>query len=335
MKKNVYLKMVLLIIFISLLFYVKVIKAQTATPTPTETPIPTVTPLPTATPSPTATPGPTATPIATPTPLTPNLPASTTDYIGTKDYCQQVTATKTVLNQGNGIEIMATAKNSDIKRFTYRFLNNDNLTTANKPKPIMFTAAKPYGFQNSLTVTSSTNKISLGFIDFDRKDFNWNYYMPKPKNVRVEVYFQKTDNTNSKLDENCVINFRVNSIDPTPTPNINCKCSTTGNCSAVPPCFFDKFPAPTGFIYANPIKCNLSNSLFPTPPTADQKTGWCRAYLRVRGDANADGKVNLLDYFYYVSVQAGSKVPATINIDFNGDNLISSVDRVILIKSLK
>lgn len=333
MKKNVYLKIVLLIIFISLLFYVKVIKAQTATPTPTETPIPTVTPLPTVTPSPTATPGPTATPIATPTPLTPNLPTSTTGYIGNKDYCQQVTATKTVLNQGNGIEIMATAKNSDIKRFTYRFLNKDNLTPANKPKPIMFISNTPYGFQNSLTVTSSTNKISLGFIDFDRKDFNWNYYMPKPKNVRVEVYFQKTDNTNSKLDENCVVNFRVNSIDPTPTPNAACVCSTAGACATV--CFFDKFPAPTGFVYSSPIKCNLGNNIFQSVPTATDKTNWCRYYFKTKSDANGDGTVSLLDYFYYVSAQFGAKVPANVNLDFNGDNLISSVDRVILIKSLK
>ncbi|MDO9028774.1 MAG: hypothetical protein Q7U68_07985, partial [Candidatus Roizmanbacteria bacterium] len=179
--------------------------------------------------------------------------------------------------------------------------------------------------------TTNTQTVTVNFTDLDKPDLNWTYYMPRPKKIKVEAYFTDASSKLSKYDDKCKVELQVNSVDPTPTPNPACVCGTNGSCTNE--CFLDKFPVDVN--YTTPLKCSLGNELFQSVPTADQKTGWCRAYKRPRGDANSDGIVRLLDYFYYVSVQAGSKVPATVNIDFNGDNLISLADRAILIKSLK
>jgi hypothetical protein len=58
--------------------------------------------------------------------------------------------------------------------------------------------------------------------------------------------------------------------------------------------------------------------------------------MRTKGDANGDGKASILDYFYYVSATVfGAKLPPTVNIDFNGDGVVSSADKAVLMKSLR
>ena len=56
---------------------------------------------------------------------------------------------------------------------------------------------------------------------------------------------------------------------------------------------------------------------------------------KVQGDANCNGVINLMDYFYYVAAVNGGKIPLTVNPDFNGDGKVNASDRVIIIKSLK
>ncbi|MFA6081466.1 MAG: hypothetical protein WC741_03600 [Patescibacteria group bacterium] len=117
---------------------------------------------------------------------------------------------------------------------------------------------------------------------------------------------------------------------PAPTGNPNCICNAQGSCTTQ--CQFNKFTDIT--TYSNPIKCGLAGSLFQSVPTADQKTGWCQAGMRTKGDADGNGNASLKDYFYYVAAKAGAKIPPTVNPDFNGDNLIDQKDREIIIKSI-
>ncbi len=56
---------------------------------------------------------------------------------------------------------------------------------------------------------------------------------------------------------------------------------------------------------------------------------------KAQGDANCDGTVNLLDYFYYVTVASGGRVPSSVNPDFNGNGTVNAEDRVIIIRTLK
>lgn len=248
-----------------------------------------------------------------------------------EDYCQLATASKTTLGPAESIDIVSTAKNSDIKSFVFKFFNLENLDNENKPKPIMFTAKTPYEIKKDLTVTTNTQTVTVNFADLDKPDLNWDYYMPRPKKVKIETYFIDISGKLSKYDDKCKVELWVNSVDPTPTPNSSCTCSTAGVCANT--CFFDKFTK--DITYSNSIKCNLGNDLFRSPPTAIDKTNWCQAYYRTKGDANGDGRANFIDYFYYVGARYGAKLPPTVNVDFNGDGFISSEDRKILIKSLK
>jgi hypothetical protein len=109
-----------------------------------------------------------------------------------------------------------------------------------------------------------------------------------------------------------------------------CLCSANGVCATV--CTFDKFATPV--TYTDPIKCNLSNSLFATAPSEDNKTSWCQVTKRTKGDADGNGIVNNADYFYYVAVVNGGKIPVTVNPDFTGDGEVGAADRTIIIKSL-
>lgn len=118
---------------------------------------------------------------------------------------------------------------------------------------------------------------------------------------------------------------------PTPTINPACICGTGDLCDATN-CTFDKFAAP--ITYANPIKCNLDSSLFPTPPTGANKTSWCQRGMRTKGDADGNGIINTTDYFYYVAAVNGGKIPVIANPDFNGDGEVGAADRAIIIKTL-
>ena len=286
-----------------------------------------------------APPTPTIDPSASPTPTkTPDdlLPFLEFDDIksakvtpGTVDLCKSVTVSTTSIDNGEYIVIRAIANNSSITKFWYRFINKDHLVSG-KPTDIVFPPHNPFTIIRNKSVTDNNDVIKLGFGIFNRKDTSWNYYMPRPKDIRLEVYFTDMNGKTSKLNEDCVKTFKVKSVDPTPTPNVNCKC-VNGACATA--CFFDKYPA--GITYANPMKCNLPNNNFKSDPSANNKNDWCQAYLRPRGDANSDGKVTLMDYFYLISVRSGAKVSPKIYVDFDGDNLVSPKDRDVIIKTLK
>ncbi|PJC83691.1 hypothetical protein CO006_00415, partial [Candidatus Roizmanbacteria bacterium CG_4_8_14_3_um_filter_35_14] len=254
----------------------------------------------------------------------PNNPAA-----GTEDYCQTETVSKTVLNTGESLDITATAKNADIKTFTWKFYNLDNLDASNNPKSIKFDTTN-FEKTVSLGVTASSQTLTLNFSEIDKADKNWNYYAPKPKNIRIDAYFANAAGKISKYDANCSKSFKSAAIDATPTPNPKCDCKTNGSCHNK--CFFDWFPDVT----PSTPKCNLDNSIFQSNPTADNKKAWCRYYKKVRGDADGDGQATFLDYFYYVSARAGAKIPPTVNPDFNGDGTVdSSSDRAVIIRSLQ
>lgn len=277
----------------------------------------------------------TATLTATPTPNPEE--AATPPTIGTADYCESLTISTSTLSSGGSLTITAKAKNSNIKTFSYRFYNTDNANKTIKFK--VGTATPDYTRTIANAFTSNTNTITVNFSQMDRNDMNWAsevYGNPKPKNIKVAAYFTDLNNITSKNDTKCEVTFVSKSIDPTPTPNSLCTCSTANVCNATY-CKFDRFPTPTGtgpaFTYPAALNCGYSN--FQSAPTVDQKNAWCRSYYRTKGDANGDGKANLFDYFYYVAARSGAKVPANVMPDFNGDNFISDIDRNIIIKSLK
>jgi hypothetical protein len=60
----------------------------------------------------------------------------------------------------------------------------------------------------------------------------------------------------------------------------------------------------------------------------------CVGSSTVMGDANGDGLVNFLDYFYYVSSRFGGGVPSNVKVDFNKDGVVNNKDRQILIPIL-
>jgi len=267
---------------------------------------------------------------------TTNTATSNTITAGTEDLCKSIILSDNVINPGEEFTVTATSKNEDTVSFGLGFFNLDNLDTDGKPKPIKFASTSNFNFVNDFTVTTNFITQKFSFADFDKPDLNWNFYMPRPKHIRVDAYFKKIGITTwSKEDSKCKTTFTVNSIDPTPTPNAACVCAIkTSECATT--CFYDKFPAPTGFTYSNPIKCNLPAELFTTAPNAAQRTGWCRNYYKTKGDANGDGKANLLDYFYYKSVRYGAKAPPTINVDFDGDGFVTdSADKAVILRSLK
>ena len=125
-------------------------------------------------------------------------------------------------------------------------------------------------------------------------------------------------------------------LPPTATPVPGCLCSTDGistdnnYCASV--CAFDKFSPP--ITYPNSIKCSLSSSLFPTPPSLSDKNSWCQRNMRTKGDADGNSIFNTTDYFYYVAAVSGGIIPMTANPDFDGDGAVSNLDREIIIKSL-
>jgi len=279
---------------------------------------------------------PTIKPTLTATPTPDPEEATTPPAIGTDDYCESLTISTTTLNPGGSLTITAKAKNSNIKTYSYRFYNVDNANKTIKFK--VGTTTRDYTRTVVNSFTGNNNTITVNFSQMDRNDMNWVstvYGNQKPKNIKVAAYFTDLNDRTSKNDTKCEVIFVSKSIDPTPTSNPLCKCSTNV-CNATY-CKFDQFPTPTGtgpaFTYPAAKSCGYSN--FQSVPTADQKDAWCRSYYRTKGDANGDGKATLIDYFYYVAARSGAKVPPNIIPDFNGDNFISDIDRNIIIKSLK
>ncbi len=118
---------------------------------------------------------------------------------------------------------------------------------------------------------------------------------------------------------------------PTPTTNPACTCNALDACSNQ--CTFNKITDIT--TYNNPIKCQaMASARYASAPTAANKTDWCRRPKRVQGDADGNDVVTIMDYFYLVSGQFGGKIPARINVDFNGDGTVNGEDRVVIIKGL-
>jgi len=123
---------------------------------------------------------------------------------------------------------------------------------------------------------------------------------------------------------------------PTPTPTINplCVCNTQNTCTSQ--CRFDKYTGVTGITYPALTKCTVTSpaGLYPTPATAAQKTDWCHRPNRTKGDATGEESVIMTDYFYYVQALYGHKIPASINVDFNGDGIVNAIDRLIIVRRL-
>jgi hypothetical protein len=42
----------------------------------------------------------------------------------------------------------------------------------------------------------------------------------------------------------------------------------------------------------------------------------------------------MTDYYYFVSAINGGKIPPSVNVDFDGDGMVSTYDRPIIIRSL-
>ncbi len=306
-------------------------------PNPTTPPQPPP-PQPTAIPKPTATPKPTAVILpqttATPTPTPDPEETTTPPAIGAKDYCQGITISGSNLTSGGNLTLTATAKNTNIKTFSYRFYNTDNAN-----KAIIFKIGgtnRNYTRTIKNSFTSSSNTITINFSQLDRNDLNWTspvYGHPKPKNIKVAAYFTDAANATSKNAAACEATFTASTIDPTPTPNPNCKCAS--NVCNTTYCKFDKHTTTsTTITYAGSQGCGI-NGIFQSTPTADHKNAWCKRYFITKGDANGDGKATFIDYFYYLAARVGGKVPPTVNPDFNGNNLIDDIDKEIIIKSLK
>ncbi len=107
---------------------------------------------------------------------------------------------------------------------------------------------------------------------------------------------------------------------PTPTISLGCQCISD---VCLTDCLFDYNDQVISYI--KPPKCSLSANLFSTPPTSEEKQGWCKT-LRVKGDADGNGVVDNVDYLYYVAVVFGGKIPAQVNPDFNGDGNVGRLD---------
>ena len=78
----------------------------------------------------------------------------------------------------------------------------------------------------------------------------------------------------------------------------------------------------------------------PTPssptntPTLTPTSNPSSCPKKTQGDANCDGQVDSIDYFYYVAAVNGGQVPPAVNPDFNGDGEVGLSDRTIIINSL-
>lgn len=124
---------------------------------------------------------------------------------------------------------------------------------------------------------------------------------------------------------------------PTPIPSISISPTITAGCGCVSntcstQCTFNKF---SDITYTSPIKCNFNGNHYSTVPSAANKDKWCQSSLKTKGDSDGNGTLHLLDYFYYVSVNSGGKIPPIVNVDYDGNELVDNKDRAILIKSLK
>ncbi|MDO8497003.1 MAG: S8 family serine peptidase [bacterium] len=92
-------------------------------------------------------------------------------------------------------------------------------------------------------------------------------------------------------------------------------------------------PLPTGTISPSPTVPAAKTIACKDAQGADQNS-YCRRPLRTAGDVNGDGKVDMLDYFYFRRVELAAAVKSDINADINGDGKVDSTDKQILIGTL-
>jgi len=138
-------------------------------------------------------------------------------------------------------------------------------------------------------------------------------------NVSGGIYeFGKVDETNFNFSGQITTS-------PIPTVNPNCLCLKDDTCDTS--C---NFMGLNGASY----KCSLPSSLFLTPPTQDNKNSWCKRTHRPQGDADGNGIIEKVDYYYYVAAVNGGKIPSTVNADFNGDSEVGVADRGIVTNTL-
>lgn len=141
----------------------------------------------------------------------------------------------------------------------------------------------------------------------------------------------------------CAMSCPSTTITPTPTPseNTSCVCNSNNSCDAS--CSFTKYSSSdiSNVNYSNPIGCSLASVPFSSTATQTNKNQWCQRNLRTKGDATGDGKVDDLDYFYYVQAVSGGTMPIdsskslNVNPDFNGNGSVGTDDRIIVIHSLQ
>ena len=114
------------------------------------------------------------------------------------------------------------------------------------------------------------------------------------------------------------------------------RCNAKGNCvpeggggggDPPPP------PPPVVLPTATPIPTKTPTPIPTATPIPAATSIPCPK--KAQGDADCDGGINLMDYFYYVTAVNGGKIPTTVNPDFNSDGKINASDRAIIIKSLK
>ncbi len=128
---------------------------------------------------------------------------------------------------------------------------------------------------------------------------------------------------------------------PTPTMPVSCMCGSNDSCSTS--CTFAKYTSTTisNVSYSDPLGCSLSSVSFSTTLTQTHKNQWCQRNLRTKGDATGDGKVDDLDYFYYVQAVTGGNLPIdtaknmNVNPDFSGNGSVGTDDRIIIIHALR
>ncbi len=137
--------------------------------------------------------------------------------------------------------------------------------------------------------------------------------------------------TNSPTEEPTMAPTILPTIITSITPT--CECQADNNCYGS--CVFERF-SETGIItYANSIKCDRGPNIIGPTPQEEIKNNYCKRTLRLKGDVNGDGVINITDMMYYSSVVNGGGIPAIVNPDVNGDGTISQIDRFIIVEGLK
>ncbi len=129
-------------------------------------------------------------------------------------------------------------------------------------------------------------------------------------------------NTILQYAEGTILTFPACS--PPPPPVTNCVCQTDNTCSS--PCQFTKL---TDIGYTDPISCFTPVRIHNIAPSSANKNAYCNRLRRTEGDANADGKIDVDDYLYFLTAISLGKVPVSVDPDFDGDGQIDLDDLTI------